>query len=135
AAKYRMEKLQEMGVNAIRISHNMPAKEIMQLADEMGFLIVTEAFDMWERPKTTYDYARFFKEWAFKDVERWVKRDRNHPSLLMWSIGNEIYDTHADEYGQEITKRLLNYVRQFDPKENAVVTIGSNFMPWENAQN
>lgn len=84
--------------------------------------------------KTTYDYARFFKDWAHSDVKSWIKRDRNHPSLLMWSIGNEIYDTHADERGQEITKLLMDYVRRYDPKENAKITIGSNFMPWENAQ-
>ncbi|WP_026561659.1 glycoside hydrolase family 2 TIM barrel-domain containing protein [Bacillus sp. J37] len=134
ALKRRLDILKEMGVNAIRTAHNMPAKELMELADEMGFLIVTEAFDMWERPKTPYDYARFFKKWAYHDVKSWVMRDRNHPSLLMWSIGNEIYDTHADERGQEITKLLIQYVKEFDPKQNASVTIGSNYMPWENAQ-
>lgn len=134
ALKRRLVILKEMGVNAIRTAHNMPAKELMYLADEMGFMVVTEAFDMWERPKTTYDYARFFKEWAYRDVESWIKRDRNHPSLIMWSIGNEIYDTHADERGQALTQMLMEYVKEFDPKENAVVTIGSNYMPWENAQ-
>ena len=127
--------LKEMGVNAIRTAHNMPAKEWMDLADEMGFLIVSEAFDMWERPKTRYDYARFFKDWALKDIKSWVMRDRNHPSLLMWSIGNEIYDTHADERGQGLTRMLMDEVRKYDPNENARVTIGSNYMPWENAQN
>ncbi|SHM98619.1 glycoside hydrolase family 2 TIM barrel-domain containing protein [Gracilibacillus kekensis] len=134
ALRHRMQLLKEMGVNAIRTAHNMPAKEMMTLADEMGFLVVTEAFDMWERSKTTYDYARFFKEWHKKDIESWVKRDRNHVSLIMWSIGNEIYDTHADERGQELTQILKDLVYQFDPKKNAVVTIGSNYMPWENAQ-
>lgn len=126
--------LRRMGVNAIRTSHNMPAMELMELADEMGFLVVDEAFDMWERSKTTYDYARFFREWAERDVESWIRRDRNHPSLMLWSIGNEIYDTHADSHGQEITHRLINFVRRHDPKENAGITIGSNYMPWENAQ-
>jgi beta-galactosidase len=134
AMRRRFVILKEMGVNAIRTSHNMPAPELMDLADEMGMLIVSEAFDMWERSKTAYDYARFFKEWAHKDVKSWVKRDRNHPSLLMWSIGNEIYDTHAGERGQEITRMLMAYVKEFDPKENARATIGSNYMPWENAQ-
>src|SRR5699024_10551757 len=108
ALKRRLIILKEMGVNAIRTAHNMPAKELMHLADEMGFLVVTEAFDMWERSKTTYDYARFFKEWAYHDVKSWVERDRNHPSLIMWSIGNEIYDTHADERGQELIEMLMN---------------------------
>ncbi|WP_400246136.1 glycoside hydrolase family 2 TIM barrel-domain containing protein [Niallia sp. JL1B1071] len=134
ALQRRFEILKEMGVNAIRTAHNMPAKELMDLADEMGFLVVSESFDMWERPKTKYDYARFFKAWAPIDVKSWVKRDRNHPSLLMWSIGNEIYDTHADERGQEITRMVMAEVHKYDPKQNAWVTIGSNYMPWENAQ-
>ncbi|UFT98764.1 DUF4982 domain-containing protein [Radiobacillus kanasensis] len=134
ALKRRFEILKDMGVNAIRTAHNMPAKEWMHLADEMGFLVVTEAFDMWERSKTPYDYARFFKEWALIDVKSWVMRDRNHPSLLLWSIGNEIYDTHADKRGQELTKMLMEEVQKYDPKENARITIGSNFMPWQNAQ-
>ncbi|PAF31248.1 glycoside hydrolase family 2 TIM barrel-domain containing protein [Paenibacillus sp. 7516] len=134
ALRRRFNLLREMGVNAIRTAHNMPAKEFMELADEMGMLIVSEAFDMWERSKTPYDYARFFPEWAHTDVKSWVKRDRNHPSLVMWSIGNEIYDTHADERGQEVTRMLMEYVLEFDPKGNAGITIGSNYMPWENAQ-
>lgn len=126
--------LQEMGVNAIRTAHNMPAVELMELADELGVLIVSEAFDMWERQKTPYDYARFFPEWWKKDVASWVRRDRNHPSLIMWSIGNEIYDTHIDIRGQELTKQLQDEVLAHDPLGNAFVTIGSNYMPWENAQ-
>lgn len=134
ALRRRMAILKEMGVNAIRTAHNMPAPELMELADEVGFFVVSEAFDMWERSKTAYDYARFFKDWVYHDVKSWVLRDRNHPSLLMWSIGNEIYDTHADERGQAITRMLMDYVLDFDPKQNARVTIGSNYMPWENAQ-
>ena len=134
ALRRQFEKLRTMGVNAIRTSHNMPAKEFMELADEMGFLVVAEAFDMWERNKTPYDYACFFKEWYREDVASWVRRDRNHPSLLMWSIGNEIYDTHADAHGLEITKYLTEAVLVHDPLINAPVTIGSNYMPWENAQ-
>jgi beta-galactosidase len=134
ALRRRFVILKEMGVNAIRTAHNMPAPELMDLADEMGLFVVSEAFDMWERSKTAYDYARFFKDWAYRDVQSWVLRDRNHPSLLMWSIGNEIYDTHVDERGQEVTRMLMEYVLEFDPKQNARVTIGSNYMPWENAQ-
>ncbi len=130
--KFRI--LRSMGVNAIRTSHNMPAPELMDIADEMGFLVDSEAFDMWERSKTTYDYARFFEEWMELDVRSWVRRDRNHPSLMMWSIGNEIYDTHVDEKGQEITRRLKMAVERHDPKRHAPVTIGSNYMQGENAQ-
>lgn len=133
ARKFRI--LKKMGVNALRTSHNMPAEEVMELADEMGILVLSEAFDMWERCKTPYDYGRFFREWAERDVRSWIRRDRNHPSLFLWSIGNEIYDTHADAHGQEITRRLVDYVRSHDPKGNARITIGSNYMPWEGAQN
>lgn len=134
ALKKRLVLLKEMGVNAIRTAHNMPAKELMTLADEMGFYVVSEGFDMWERQKTEYDYARFFKEWFQKDVASWIKRDRNHPSLIMWSIGNEIYDTHASDRGQTITQLLVAAVLKHDPQKNAAITIGSNYMPWENAQ-
>lgn len=130
----KFELLKEMGTNAVRLSHNMPAPEVMELADEMGLLIVTEAFDMWESSKNPYDYARFFPEWYERDVKNWVKRDRNHPSLMMWSIGNEIYDTHVGDKGQYWTRILIEEVRKYDPRNNAEVTIGSNYMPWENAQ-
>lgn len=134
AMRRKLEILGRMGVNALRLTHNMPAQDVMELADEMGFLVVSEAFDMWERSKTTYDYARFFRDWYKKDVASWVRRDRNHPSLIMWSIGNEIYDTHIDERGQEVTRELSCEVRLHDPDGHAGITIGSNYMPWENAQ-
>ena len=132
ARKFRI--LKEMGVNALRGTHNMTAPAVVELADQMGILMISEAFDMWERSKTTYDYARFFKEWNERDVESWVMRDRNHPSIIMFSIGNEIYDTHVDAHGREITVRLRDLVKQYDYRGNAGITIGSNYMPWENAQ-
>lgn len=132
ARKFRI--LKEMGVNALRGTHNMTAPAVVELADEMGILMISEAFDMWERSKTTYDYARFFKEWSERDVESWVMRDRNHPSIIMFSIGNEIYDTHVDAHGREITVKLRDLVKKYDYRRNAGITIGSNYMPWENAQ-
>ena len=134
AMRRKLRILKEMGVNAVRGSHNMMAPGFLDLADEMGILLISEAFDMWERSKTTWDYARFFPEWHERDVESWVTRDRNHPSVIMWSIGNEIYDTHANERGQEITRRLKSLVEKYDPCRNASATIASNYMPWENAQ-
>lgn len=134
AFKRKLVMLREMGVNAIRTSHNMPAVELMELADEMGFLVLSEGFDMWELPKTENDYSRFFKEWCAKDVASWVRRDRNHPCVIGWSIGNEIYDTHVSDRGQEITSLLAGLVREHDPRCNGYVTIGSNYMQWENAQ-
>ncbi|MBQ8326063.1 MAG: DUF4982 domain-containing protein [Lachnospiraceae bacterium] len=135
AARRQLETMMEMGVNAIRTSHNMPAKGLMELCDEMGILVDSEAYDMWERPKTEYDNARFFNEWFEKDVASWVRRDRNHPSIVMWSVGNEIYDTHVSPRGCEVAESLHNAVRKHDPKGNAPTTIGSNYMPWEGAQN
>ncbi len=134
AIKRKLEKLRAIGINAIRTSHNMPAPELMELADEMGFLILSEGFDMWEKHKTDHDYAGFFPEWVSKDVASWVRRDRNHPSLIGWSIGNEIYDTHESERGQEVTSLLAGLVRRHDPMKNGYITIGSNYMQWENAQ-
>ncbi len=134
ALKRQIRILKQMGVNAIRTAHNMAAPELLNLADEEGILINAESFDMWEGRKTEYDYARFFKEWHERDVESWVRRDRNHPSIIMWCIGNEIYDTHAGERGQEITRDLMKLVYKYDYRHVAPVTIGSNYMPWENAQ-
>ena len=134
AIKRQLMILKSMGVNAVRTTHNMPAVELLELADEMGILIVDEAFDMWEMSKTTYDYARFFKEWSARDVKSWICRDRNHPCVILWSIGNEIYDTHANEHGQEITRYLKEQVLLHDPYGHALPTIGSNFMQGENAR-
>lgn len=134
AIKRQLMILKSMGVNAVRTTHNMPAVELLELADEMGILIVDEAFDMWEMSKTTYDYARFFKEWSSRDVKSWICRDRNHPCVILWSIGNEIYDTHANEHGQEITRYLKEQVLLHDPYGHALPTIGSNFMQGENAR-
>lgn len=134
AIKRQLMILKSMGVNAVRTTHNMPAVELLELADEMGILIVDEAFDMWEMSKTTYDYAHFFKEWSARDVKSWICRDRNHPCVILWSIGNEIYDTHANEHGQEITRYLKEQVLLHDPYGHALPTIGSNFMQGENAR-
>lgn len=125
--------MKEMGVNVIRTSHNMPARQLVQLCDEMGLLVDSEAFDMWEKPKTEFDNHRFFTEHAERDVRSWIERDRNHPCIIMWSIGNEINDT-IDPHGLDITKRLYEYVLKYDPKGNAAPTIGSNYMGDENAQ-
>ncbi|MDE7240081.1 MAG: DUF4982 domain-containing protein, partial [Lachnospiraceae bacterium] len=134
ALRRQLLSMKEMGANAVRTSHNMPAVELMELCDELGILVDSEAFDMWELSKTEYDYARFFKEWYQKDVASWVRRDRNHPSVIMWSVGNEIYDTHASARGEEVTKALCAEVKKHDPWQNAYTTIGSNYIEWEGAQ-
>ncbi len=135
AARRQLLTMKRMGVNAVRTSHNMPAIGFMELCDELGILVDSEAFDMWERPKTEKDYARFFPDWFERDVTSWVRRDRNHPSVIMWSVGNEIYDTHFSDRGREVAKMLHEAVRRSDPRCNAPTTIGSNYMPWQGAQN
>lgn len=98
ALERELQILKSFGVNAIRTSHNPPAPELLQLADRMGFLVIDEAFDMWRKKKTEFDYARFFDEWHEKDVCDFVIRDRNHPSVIMWSAGNEILEQwNSDE--------------------------------------
>ena len=134
AARRQLQVMKDMGANALRTSHNPPARQVMDLCDEMGILVIDEAFDMWELSKTTYDYARFFPENEEADVRSWVRRDRNHPCLIMWSIGNEILDTHVSERGQEITRMLAAQVREYDPMGSGAVTLGLNYLPWENAQ-
>ena len=134
ALRRQFTKLQEMGVNAVRCSHNPPPAAWMDLCDEMGLLVDDEIFDMWEKPKTPFDYGNYFNEWFERDVTNWVRRDRNHPSLIMWSVGNEIYDTHVGN-GFEITKKLYAAVVKNDPHRNAPVTIASNYMMTEGAQN
>ena len=132
ALRRQFVRLKEMGVNAIRTSHNPITRSFLDLADEMGFLIDDDGFDMWEMTKTTYDYGNWFNEWCERDTATWVRKDRNHPSLIMWSIGNEIYDTHAGN-GLEITKRLISFVRHWDPEKNAPSTIASNYMMTDGA--
>lgn len=126
--------MKNMGVNAIRTAHNMPSSEFMEICSRIGLLVNSEAFDMWELPKNLYDYARFFKDNSKADIASWVRRDRNHPSIIMWCIGNEIHDTHASLRGLEVAKMLKAYVLENDPNENGYVTIASNYIAWENAQ-
>ena len=135
AMQRQLNILRGMGVNAIRTAHNPPSVSFMELADEMGFLVMSEILDMWRLPKTEYDYARFFDEWIERDVASWVRRDRNCPSVILWSIGNEIYDTHADYEKGAATLRLLTaLVKEHDPNGHSAVTFSSNFMAWENTQ-
>ncbi len=110
AIEKRLELLKLMGTNAIRTSHNPPSPEFLDLADRMGFLIMDEAFDMWYAAKTKNDYARFFNQWSERDIKDFVKRDRNHPSVIMWSIGNEV----PQAGDQNAASRLINFIRSLD---------------------
>ncbi len=134
AARRQLVKLREMGVNAVRTSHNPFPKDFLDLCDEMGMLVMSEFLDMWEMPKTEHDYARFFTDWIEKDAQSWICQGRNHPCIIMWSVGNEIPDTHAGERGKEVMEYLVSLVEKYDPKHNARATLCSNYMPWENTQ-
>lgn len=98
AIERQLQIMQEMGVNAIRCSHNPPAPELLELCDSMGLMVMDESFDMWRKRKTAHDYARYFNDWHERDLHDLIVRDRNHPSIIMWSIGNEVLEqwSHAD---------------------------------------
>ena len=110
----QIKTMKEMGADAIRTAHNMPSQWQMDICDSLGMMVMAESFDMWIYPKCKNGYARFFKEWADRDVENLVLRNRNHPSIIMWSIGNEIPEQWSDE-GREISRHLQDICHQLDP--------------------
>ncbi|MCU1321130.1 MAG: Beta-galactosidase [Acidobacteriaceae bacterium] len=111
----RLTALRAMGVNAIRTAHNPPAPEFLDLCDRMGFLVMDEMFDAWTVAKNPYDYHLYFKEWSLRDTADTVKRDRNHPSVILYSAGNEIHDTPHPEIAIPILKSLVESFHQNDP--------------------
>ena len=131
ALERQLEMLKAMGANAIRTSHNPPAPELLDLADRMGFLVMDEAFDMWKKEKTKFDYHLDWDEWHKRDLEDLVRRDRNHPSVFIWSIGNEI----AEQWGVDpaagiIGKELSGIVRNLD--KTRPITAACNFVDPKN---
>ncbi len=130
ALERQLEILRDMGVNSIRTSHNPPAPELLDLCDRMGFLVLDEAFDVWQKSKTRYDYALDFAEWHQRDLQDMVLRDRNHPSVFAWSIGNEVLE-QWDSTGIQLTKELAAMVKLIDPTRP--VTSGLNFPVPENS--
>ena len=137
ALERQLEILKGMGVNGLRTSHNPPAPELLDLADRMGFIVMDEAFDMWKIAKTKYDYHLDWDEWHKRDLEDMVLRDRNHPSVIIWSIGNEVMEQwNKNPAGGTITRELTAIVRNLDPtrpttsacngvsRDNKVITEG-----------
>lgn len=114
ALERQLEILKGMGCNAIRTSHNPPAPELLDLCDRMGFIVMDEAFDMWKRRKKKYDYSLDWNEWHRTDLEAQVRRDRNHPSVFIWSIGNEIPEQSDNVNGTAIARELAGIVRSLD---------------------
>ena len=111
----RLTELRKLGVNAIRTAHNPPAPEFLDLADRMGFLVMDEMFDCWTVAKNPYDYHLYFKDWYIRDTTDTVMRDRNHPSIILWSAGNEIHDTPKPDVAIPILTALVKTFHANDP--------------------
>ena len=132
ALERQLQLMKGMGVNAIRTSHNPPAPELLDLADRMGFVVMDEAFDMWRKQKTEFDYHLDFPEWYERDLSDMIRRDRNHPSIFIWSIGNEVMEqwTNGDSTAAPIARELAGIVRRLDPTRP--ITSGNNNGSTEN---
>ena len=128
AAERQLEMLHEMGANAVRMSHNPPAPELLELTDRMGFLVIDEVFDSWERKKTPLDFHLVFPDWHEPDLRAMLRRDRNHPSVVIWSVGNEVGEQYTGQDGAAIARKLVGIVREEDPTRPA-----TNAMNWAQA--
>jgi beta-galactosidase len=117
AIERQLQIMRAMGANALRTSHNPPAPELLDLTDRMGFIVMDEAFDMWKKEKTKYDYHLDWDEWHVRDLSDMVRRDRNHPSVFIWSIGNEVMEqwNNGDSTAAPIARELAGIVRALDP--------------------
>ncbi len=125
AIERQLTLLKQMGCNAIRMSHNPPAPELLDLCDKMGFIVMDEAFDMWKKKKSKKDYGLFWEQWHQQDLEAMVKRDRNHPSIFVWSIGNEIRE-QFDSTGTTIAKELAQIVKKWDNTRPVISALTEN---------
>ncbi len=122
ADERKAELLKANGFNAVRCAHNPPSEKFLEACDRVGLLVIDEAFDHWQKPKNPEDYHRFFNEWHVKDIESMVLRDRNHPSVIMWSIGNEIQE-RVDSSGLAIARELKSIVKKNDPTRPVTAAI------------
>ena len=113
--EYRLAKLRELGVNAIRTAHNPVAPEFLDLCDRMGFLVMDEFFDCWTVGKRRHDYHKHFNEWAHRDLADTIRRDRNHPCVILYSVGNEIHDTPKEELAKRVLRGLVDVCHETDP--------------------
>jgi beta-galactosidase len=132
AEERRVELMKASGFNAIRCSHNPPSEAFLDACDRLGMLVIDETFDMWRKPKNPQDYHLYFDDWWKKDVDAMVLRDRNHPSIIMWSVGNEIPERGEPE-GAETSKMLVEYLKQLDstrPVTAAVNGLGPDKDPY-----
>jgi beta-galactosidase len=125
AAERQLELLRELGCNAVRMSHNPPAPELLELTDRLGFLVMDEAFDCWQGKKTPLDFHLIFNDWHEQDLRALIRRDRNCPSVILWSIGNEVAEQHDPDSGAAIARELSAIVHEEDPTRPA--TCAMNF--------
>ncbi|MFO8002151.1 MAG: beta-galactosidase GalB [Marinilabilia sp.] len=123
AKERQLEIMKDMGVNAIRTAHNPPAPELLELCDSMGFIVMNETFDEWKESKVEYGYSMYWDEWHEQDLRDHIRRDRNHPSVMIWSIGNEIPE-QWDSVGTTMTRELAGIVRELD--DTRPITTGNN---------
>jgi beta-galactosidase len=123
AAERQLQLLHEMGCNAIRLAHNPPAPELLDLTDRMGFLVIDEIFDCWEKGKTPLDFHLIFPDWHEADVRSFIRRDRNHPSVIAWSFGNEVGEQYTADSGAMIARQLRDIVHQEDSTRPATASM------------
>ena len=114
--------MREMGANAVRTSHNPPARELLDECDRMGIMVLDEIFDEWRSPKMLTGYSRYFADWWERDLADWMRRDRNHPCIIAWSVGNEVSEQKTPRAGREIARRLAAAAHREDPSRP--VTMG-----------
>lgn len=124
AIERQLEILQEMGCNGIRCSHNPPSPELLDLCDRMGFIVMDETFDMWRKRKTVHDYSRYFNEWHERDLTDLILRDRNHPSVFIWSIGNEVLEQWSDAKADTLTLEQANLILNFGHDQSMLAKEG-----------
>lgn len=128
AFRRQMTLLKEMGCDSLRTSHNMPGEEQLEVCDELGIMVMAESFDSWQLAKVKNGYNLFFDDWWKKDVRNLVEKCRNHPSVVMWSIGNEVYEQNTDA-GAALSRTLQEECHKYDPDPNRKVTQGLSWMP------
>ena len=131
AATRQLQELRDMGCNAIRMSHNPPAPELLELTDRMGFLVMDEIFDCWYRQKTPFDFHLVFSDWHEPDLRAFIQRDRNHPSVFLWSVGNEVGEQYIGEDGAKIARELVGIAHEEDTTRPA--TASMNFAKADSA--
>lgn len=123
AAQRQLEILKDMGCNAIRMAHNPPAPELLDLCDQMGILVIDEIFDSWERKKTPVDFHLVFPDWHEPDTRSFIRRDKNHPSIIAWSFGNEVGEQYTADTGAVLAKKLYDIVKEEDNTRPATASM------------